>query len=387
MRILFLTSRFPYPLEKGDKLRAYYQIKELSKEHEIILAAVTDSKVSNESFDALKPYCKKIVVYEISKLQTIWNLVKTVFSSKPFQVGYFYSKSFQQKINKVILDDKPTHIYCQLIRMAEYVKEKKGLIKILDYMDAFSKGYERMSHKMVWLKRKMVRLEWKRLLKYENRIFSFFDKHIIISQQDKNLIPHPDNEKIVVSPNGVDLDYFKPGATEKKYDVIFSGNMSYEPNVESVLFFAREVMPVLLLKRPDIKFVIAGVNPSKEVLALQNDNVEVTGWVDDMREYYAASRICVAPMLISIGLQNKIIQAMAMEIPCVVTSLANNAIGAVHEKSILLADNAIDFANQVTALLDNQEMAAKIADEAKKFILDKFPWNRIIKELSKNIFS
>lgn len=384
MRILFLTSRFPYPLEKGDKLRAYHQIIELSRKHEIILVSVTDSKIGNESLEALKPYCRKILVHEISRFQTILNLIKTLFSSKPFQVGYFYSKSFQREVDDVIRQDKPTHVYCQLIRMAEYVKEKEGLIKILDYMDAFSKGYERMSYKMSWFKKWMVRTEWKRLVKYENVIFSFFDRHVIISEQDKKLIPHPEKEKIVVSPNGVDLNYYKPIVTEKKYDLIFSGNMSYEPNIESVLFLANEVMPVLLKQRPDIKLVIAGVNPSKEVLALQSRNIEVTGWVDDMREYYAASRICVAPMLISIGLQNKIIQAMAMEIPCVVTSLANNAIQASDGKSILIAETATQFAAQILVLLDNPIMSDSIAKEARDLVTYKFNWSQIVNELTKS---
>jgi len=383
MRILFLTSRFPFPLEKGDKLRAFHQIKELSAHHEIILASVSDTRVMPEHMEALKPYCRKIVVYEISKARTFSNLFKTLFTSRPFQVGYFYSSSFHRRIQKLIREEKPTHIFCQLVRMAEYVKDADGVTRVLDYMDAFSTGYERLSARLSLMKKWMVRMEWKRLLKYEHHIFKAFDRQIIISEQDRKLIPHPERSSIFVSPNGVDVAYYNQGKAAQKYDLIFSGNMSYPPNVESALFLANRVIPVLRSQGKEIKLVIAGANPSPEILKLKNAGIEVTGWVDDMREYYAASRISVAPMFISIGLQNKIIQAMAMNVPCIVSSLANNAIGAEPGKNILIADSPEEYANQITMLLEKPEVAASIAEQGRQFVQKNFDWGNIIAGLSR----
>jgi len=383
MRILFLTSRFPYPLEKGDKLRAFHQIKELSASHEILLASVSDTRVRPEHLEALKPYCKKIVVYEISKIKTFGNLAKTLFSSRPFQVGYFYSPSFQRRIQKLMKEEKPTHIFCQLVRMAEYVKDVQGVTKVLDYMDAFSTGYERLSARLSLLKRTMVRSEWKRLLKYEHVIFNAFDKQVIISEQDRKLIPHPERNNIFVSPNGVDISYYSQQPMEQKYDLIFSGNMSYPPNVESALFLVNRVMPLLKSQGRQVRIVIAGDNPAPEILKLKNEHVEVTGWVDDMREYYSASRISVAPMFISIGLQNKIIQAMAMNVPCIVSSMANNAIGAEDGKNILIADSPEDYARQITMLLEKPELAASIAREGRQFVQRNFDWREIMADLSR----
>ena len=233
MRILFLTSRFPYPLEKGDKLRAFHQVKELAVNHKIILATVSDQPVLPEHLDALKPFCQRIVVHQMSVRKVAGNLFSTFFSRLPFQAGYFYSKKFHKKINEIIEKEKPDVIFCQLVRMAEYVKEVKGIPKTLDYMDAFSTGLERLSQRSSFPKKSIVRMEWKRMLNYERTIFSSFDHHTIISQQDKKLIPHPDREKIHVVPNGVDVDFYHPLVSEKKYDLIFSGNMAYPPNVES----------------------------------------------------------------------------------------------------------------------------------------------------------
>ena len=159
--------------------------------------------------------------------------------------------------------------------------------------------------------------------------------------------------------------------------------MSYPPNVESALFLVNRVMPVLISQGRQVKLVIAGANPSPEILNLKNENVEVTGWVDDMREYYSASRISVAPMFISIGLQNKIIQAMSMNVPCIVSSLANNAIGAEHGKNILIADSPEEYARQIAMLLEKPEVAASIAGEGRLFVQNNFDWRNIISDLSR----
>ena len=122
MKLLVIVSRVPYPLDKGDKLRAYNQIKELSKKHQIILFALNDSKLDVESMDELKKYCVAITIFPLSRLMIFWNLVRSFFNGMPFQVGYFYSKKAQQKVNALIDKHKPEHIYCQLIRTAEYAK-------------------------------------------------------------------------------------------------------------------------------------------------------------------------------------------------------------------------------------------------------------------------
>ena len=169
----------------------------------------------------------------------------------------------------------------------------------------------------------IVNTEHRRLLQYEENIFDCFENKTIISQQDLEHIPHKNNKEIHVIPNGVDFDYFLPQQREKKYDLLFAGNMNYPPNVESVIFIAGKILPVLRKQLPGVKLVIAGANPAKEILQLQSENITVTGWVDDIREYFYQSKIMLAPMLISIGLQNKILQAMAMKTPCIISTMAN----------------------------------------------------------------
>ena len=385
MRILFLTSRFPYPLEKGDKLRAFHQVKELSKNHEVILVAVSDQLVLPEHLDALKPYCKKMLVHQISLPGLLRNLLATLFNKLPFQVGYFYSKGFQKKINDVIGSDQPDAIFCQLVRMAEYVRPIKHIPKTLDYMDAFSKGLERLSQRSSFPKKFMVKMEWKRLLRYEEIIFQDFNQHAIISEQDRSLIPHPDRNRIHVIPNGVDVDFYRPlfEADAKKYDLIFSGNMAYPPNVESALFIAKEIMPLLWKKNSGIKLVIAGATPVKEILRLKSENIEVTGWVDDMRTCFAGSKIHLAPMLISIGLQNKILQAMAMKIPCIISTQANNAIHAPVNDCLLIADRPEEYVKKIFQLLNDESERKMMAENAYRFVRENFNWEVQVSKLER----
>lgn len=379
MTILYLVSRFPFPLEKGDKLRAFHQIKELSRQHEIILFAINDAPVKQEYIDQLKPYCKKIYVEVLTRSEIVKNIGRTFFNGKPFQVGYFYKKSIEEKIKHIAEIQKPDLVYCQLIRMAEYARALKSDIKILDYMDVFSKGMERMVQRTPHPMRRIIRSEHQRLLQYERDVFDDFDEKIIISSQDRDHIPHDNNDHIHVVPNGVDFDYYYPLERKKKYDLIFMGNMAYPPNVESAIFIGRKIMPLLQKKLPGIKLVIAGAKPAPAVLALQNNNITVTGWVDDMREIMAASKIHIAPMLISIGLQNKILQAMAMKIPCIVSQLANNAVQA--PKTCIITATSKEplpeeYVEKIVYLLQDERKANLLAENAFNFVRENFCWQK-----------
>jgi len=383
MKILFLTSRFPFPLEKGDKLRAFYQIAELSRKNEVILASVSDEEVLPEHMDVLKPFCRRILIHTLSKGKQVSNLARALVNGHPFQVEYFFSTAFKKKIDELVKEEKPDAIFCQLVRMAEYVKDINHIPKTLDYQDVFSKGYERQAKRENFIKRIPVLMEWKRMLSYEKKIFDAFENKVIISEQDKQLINHPDNQKIEVIPNGVDFNYYSPQLGDKKYDLIFSGNMNYPPNIESAVYIAQEIMPLLKKQKPDANLVIAGANPAPEVLKLKSDSINVTGWVDDIREPFSQSKIHLAPMLISIGLQNKILQAMAMKIPCIVSSQANNAIHAPTDDCLLIADSPSEYVEKILLLLRDQTLYDKIADHAHSFVRKNFDWGAMNAKLEK----
>lgn len=380
MKILVLLPRVPYPLEKGDKLRAFHQIKQLSKNNEIVLCALNDSRLHIDAIVKLKPFCKSIHFINISLFRRILNIIKALFNGNPLQIGYFYNYKAQKRIDNIIKEKNPEHIYCQLIRTAEYVKNL-NIPKTLDYQDVFSKGIERRIEKAKGLKKILFKLEHKRLLKYEEEIFDYFNNKTIISKPDQQLIPHFDREKIQIIPNGVDYDYFQPYDSNKEYDLIFTGNMGYSPNINSVIFLAKTILPEVHKINPNINLVIVGANPHLSVKMLKSDKITITGWVKDMREYYSKSKIFIAPMQIGTGLQNKLLEAMAMKLPCITSKLANDALFATDGIEILIGESPEDYANLIISLLENPLKAKEVGEAGCKFVHANYDWENATQKL------
>ena len=383
-KLVIIVSRFPFPLEKGDKLRAFHQIKELSSTYSITLIATTDSKVSKESIEQLRKYCSTIYIFRLSKISIAFNLFVQLFTKKPFQIGYFYSSKNYYRINKILDEIKPDHIYCQLIRVSEFVKNYHHCKKTIDYMDALSKGIERRIEKAPFYSKWLFKIESKRLAIYERQIFDYFENHIIISDQDRELILHPKKSTIECIPNGVDNSFFETISEQKKYDLLFVGNMSYAPNVEAANYISTELIPNLKKSNPTISFLISGANPHSSILKLAKNNstISVSGWVDDIRKSYAQGKIFVAPMMIGTGMQNKLIEAMAMGIPCITTSLANNAIKALNNESIIVANTKEEFIDAIEKLLSDSIYYSKIADGGKAFVKNNYNWKTTSQKLS-----
>jgi len=386
MKIFVLLPRVPYPLEKGDKLRAFNHIKYLSAHNEIHLCALNDTVIHPEAINALTPFCKSIHILNLPKRIIFINLLKTLFNGNPFQVGYFFNKKNFKKIEKLIDDIKPERIFCQLIRVSEYVKNKK-IKKTIDYQDVFSKGIERRIVSSSFYMKPLLRMEYKRLLKYEAYIFDFFENKIIISYPDRELIPHAKKDKIIVIPNGVDTNFFKPRFCEKEFALLFTGNMGYMPNIISAVFLVRNILPSIIKKYPEIKLLIAGANPSSAVCSLKSDNVMVTGWVKDIREYYIKSKIFIAPMQLGTGLQNKLLEAMAMHLPCITSPLVNSALGALNNQEILIGNSPYEYASHIFSLLENEDKSSYIGNNGYKFVIKNYNWEKINEQLNRIICS
>lgn len=383
--ILFvILSRFPYPLEKGDKLRAYYQIKSLSKDYKITLVATSETTVKQKDKDELLKFCEEVYVFKLNRLFQLMQLLYALFTQRPFQISFFYQRNIQRKINKILQKVKPDYIYSQLVRTAEYVKNYHDCPKTLDYMDAFSKGMQRRIKTSSWIKRFFIREEYRRLLEYERQIFDYFEHQTIISTQDKNYINHSKNQEIQIVGNGVSPFFFETLPVDKKYDLVFTGNMNYPPNIEAAKYIHSEILPLL---PSETTCLISGVNPPKSLTHLISKTFNVSGWVDDIRMSYASSKIFIAPMFIGTGLQNKLLEAMAVGIPCITTSLANKALLAEPNSEVLIADSSSEFAEQIKLLLSNVQLRESIAINGKNFVQKNYNWENINSVLSNIIKS
>lgn len=377
MKIFVLTSRIPWPLEKGDKLRIYNQIKQLSANNEVFLCALnTVSKVDKQAaFQALQPYCSSINFIDLSKPAIAFNMLRALFKGLPFQCGYFYSRKTQKAINRLIAKHKPDMLFGQLLRVAEYIRHSE-IKKTLDYQDVFSAGMKRRADIASFVKRPIFNMEYCRLARYEATVFDEFDIKTIISQPDRDLIPHPNKDKILIIPNGVDHGYFKPQQREKKYDIVFTGNMSYAPNVNAVEYLANEILPRVWKQVPDAKMYIAGATPDPRVKKVASERIIISGWLDDIRDAYSQSRIFIAPMRIGTGLQNKLLEAMSMGLPAITTPLANSSLGAKPDREILVGSNADELAQHIVTLLTDSERAQQIAQAGFEFTNRVYDWGK-----------
>lgn len=381
MKILIALSRFPYPLEKGDKLRAYHQIRCLSQKHDIYLVAVHEQSVSLNDLEQLKPFCKEIFLLKQGPVDKCVNIAKAFFSGLPLQCGYFYSRRNQKRFDEIVAQVRPDHIYCQLIRMAEYVKNYP-VVKTLDYQDVFSKGALRRAEKAVWFMKPFFMMEYCRVARYENVVFNRFNHKTIITAVDRDLIPNEHRDEIVVVANGVDFEHFSYHQEEKVYDLIFSGNMNYAPNVDAAEFLAKEIFPALKREMPGLKLVLCGATPAPRVKALQSEDVIVTGWVDNMAEWYAKSRIFVAPMRMGTGLQNKLLEAMAMQLPCVTSPLAAKPLEHADAKqAVMPCSTTSGYVEAIRSLLQDPELYQRLSNNGYQYVHEQYDWQNAVEKL------
>jgi len=331
-----------------------------------------------------KKYCKSIYIFNLKWYKILFNLIRAFFNGKPLQTGYFYDSHIKKEIDKIINREQPEHIFCQLIRVANYVKHY-NIPKTLDYQDVFSKGIERRKDKVCFLLKPVFSTEYKRLEQYESDIFKYFTHKIIISEADRTHIQHPEKNSIRIIPNGVDQSYFKPIEKEKKYDLLFTGNMAYPPNIHAALYLITDILPALKSDFPDITLLIAGASPVKKLRIHESKHIIITGYMPDIRECYWESRIFVAPMQLGTGLQNKLLEAMSMQLPCVSSVLANNALGAVDGKEILLGENTDTYKKHITELLKNTDYARQIGMAGYSFVSSNFNWEKLTKGIDEMI--
>ena len=386
-KLMVLTARFPYPLEKGDKLRVFHHIKALSNKFEIVLVSLTEDDIPSRDYEEVKKYCSRIYTFRRSRFLIAKNMMLAVKNGLPLQIGYFFDKSIRQEIHAIASKEKPQHIFCQLIRMAEFVRDL-NIPKTIDYMDTFSIGTKRWSENANILIRPILKREHRKLVAYENAVFDDFDFHTIISEQDRDYLQMKDKQRVKIVPNGVDTSFFKPVPTaNKEYDIAFIGNMGYIPNVEGARYLVQDILPLLIQQFPTIKILIAGARPTALVQSLASDNVMVTGWIEDIRQAYASAKLFVAPLVLGSGQQNKILEAMAMKIPCVTTTLVNNAIGATPDESIVLADDAVAFAKRISALLQQPNQIETISSAGLTYVQNHYSWESYVQILEEGFLS
>ncbi|MBL0081161.1 MAG: glycosyltransferase [Saprospiraceae bacterium] len=378
MRIAIISSRFPYPLERGDKLRLFHQIKALSKHHEVFLYTVNDILPSKTEMAEVSQYCQKIVVFQSTWWQKLIGLSFAFWKGWPFQSGLTYSPKFEEQLRLELDQAGVDSVFCQLIRMAPYCRQI-SLRKVLDYMDALGMGMEKRADLSSWPLSWLYRVESSRVKKYEKTLSLQFNALSVITGADAEALDLPaTHAPLEIVANGIDTKYFVISShVDQPYDVGFVGNLGYLPNIGAVRFLVNEIQPSFQKQMGyDLKILLSGARPSAEVISLSNDNVKVVSWVDDIRTSYWKMKILVAPIFYGTGQQNKILEAMACGIPVICSPEVASGVGAIHKQELLVAGNAAQFVEAIHLLLSDPLMRQNLSEKARAFVEQRYSWEK-----------
>ena len=378
MKILYLTHRCPYPPNKGERIRCFNILKHLAMHHEIHLACPIFSHDEIEQVENCKAYAKSITTTYINPYIAKARCLFSLFSKKPFTIRYFYSKKFKEIIQYQDFDV----VLVDCSSMAQYVIDIEKP-KIVDFVDIDSDKWKLYSSHSWPPKSIIYHMEHRRLQIFENNINKQFNFCLVVSEHEKRLLQ--DGENVVVIPNGIDSEFFVPRAQQNDNTLIFTGAMNYFPNIDGVSYFHRDIWPLVKEHIQDVRFIVAGMSPPPKIRALASEDTTITGFVSDIRDCLAHATVCVVPLRITKGIQNKILEAMAMGIPVVATAAANTGIEARDKHQILVADSPEDFARSVLMLLKDPQLRKTIADNARQFVQENFSWDKNLSRLDELI--
>ena len=388
MRILFLSLRCPFPPNRGDRIRNYNFIKYLAKDHAVTVVSFAESQQEFDNIAELTSFCERAELIPFSRLQARRNCVFNFFSKAPLQIHYWRSTKMQRTIDNLLQQMDFDLVHAHLFRMGQYVADCKGIPKMLDLCDSMALNLSRrieIDHGAVL---PLLKIEQKRTRDYEVGIARIFDHSTVVAKPDYDYLLEQNAElSLSIIPVGVDPDYFQPCSTEDEgLNLLFTGTMNYFPNYDAAIYFHNEIWPLIIAKHPDVTFSIVGNDPTDQVKRLASNNVTVTGYVPDTRVYFNQATVFVSPMRSGSGLQVKHLEAMAMGIPIVTTTIGSLGIEAIENQDLLVADTPNNFANHVNMLLDDRELRRSIGNSGRKLIEEKYNWQILGKQLNEVYF-
>jgi len=384
MRICFLTPRFPYPPLKGDTLRVYHQLRTLSRDHEITLLSLADAPVSHDDYAQVAALCARVEVVPLPRWRMLWNVGTGLASSRPLQVQYYRSAAVHAKLAALLAQEPFDVLHATLIRVLPYVWKLRRPPVVVDLIDSLTLNLADRRDQVRGPKRLGYELEYRRVRRYEQAVVRHFPALVVTTEADRQDLGG--GEQITVIPNGVDLDRFAFRGPDGRdpATLIFTGNMGYHPNEEAVIWFAAEVWPLLRAQRPGIRWQIVGANPGERVrvLAQPGSGIEVLGRVPDMTTYLGQATVAIAPMRSGSGIQNKVLEAMAVGTPVVATSIANRGVRGAPDHDLLVADTPAAQAAALTGLLADPPAQVRLSQAGRAFVEQQFRWEQHAARLS-----
>lgn len=390
MKILFLSQRFPYPPDKGDTLRSFNEIKYLSQRHQIHLACLADNPSDIRHSDELLRYCQSVDIVPRSPLTSRIRALVALLGSKPLTLAYFFSFRLRDIVKRKLAEEKFDLIFVYCSSMAQYVEGIRHIPRVIDFVDVDSEKWRQYAGIARFPLNLLYGLESARLRSYERQIAEQFQRCFLVSAKeaaDFLQLVHS-AAPVTAIPNGVDLERFRPsGEAYQAGTLVFTGAMDYFANADAVLFFVKEILPLVKLSVPGCILRVVGRNPPANIraLAARHPEIIVTGPVESVVDYVIASAVFVAPMRIARGVQNKILEAMSMGTPVVTTPLGHEGVEALAGRDILVAEQPAEFARQVVRLLTDPELRQRVALNGRRAAEEHYDWAKQLEVLEEEL--
>lgn len=385
MNILYLCHRFPYPPKRGGKIRPFNMIRHLGAQgHRVTVCSLARSAAEAEEGKGIAPHCAAFEMGHVREPLQFARMVLRLPLLTPSSMGYFYSAELAAHVRRLLAAQSWDLIFVHCSSVAQYVQRVSGVPKILDFGDMDSQKWLEYAHYKPFPLSLGYTLEGTKMRWAEKRLARRFDLCTATTRAEwETLQDYGTGAATDWFPNGVDADYFSP--TDEPYDadtISFIGRMDYYPNQECMARFCKEVWPLLKSRRPQMKLLIVGADPSPEMRALGDlPGVTVTGSVPDVRPYIRSSALMVAPLAIARGTQNKILEAMAMGVPVVTSRVAAGGVDAEAEAHLLVADSASDITQAILRIAENPEERRRLAVAGRQRMLSHHAWPRSMQRL------
>jgi sugar transferase (PEP-CTERM/EpsH1 system associated) len=376
VKILYLAHRVPYPPNKGDKIRSFHEIRHLSRRHELHLLAFCDQPEDLQYEKELKDFCRTVKLVRIdSRIQKL-KAAASMLIGQPFSLGYFSDRRMRRGVQTLLAAHKFDAVFVYCSAMAPYVADLEAMPKILDFVDSDASKWAQYADAKAGIWKRLFRREAKRLMEFEIRMIDRFDHSVFVSAREGAHIPAQLRTKVSFVQNGIDLGAFQPTPRDPaQRTIIFTGAMDYFPNIDAVTFFALEVLPKVQREFADATFLIVGSRPVAAVKALgQRPGVTVTGSVPDVKPFLAAARVGVAPLRISQGIQNKVLEALAVGLPVVVSSAASAGLASMNAVPVRIADDPENIARLVCDAFNKPPLTADEIDACRRELQLHYDW-------------
>ena len=382
--LLFLVHRMPYPPNKGDKVRSFHLLQHLAQRHRVFVGTFIDDPDDEVHLPKLRQMCAGLHAARLHPGRARLASLRGLLTGEALTLPYYRGAALQRWVDDTVQAERIDAAVVFSSAMAQYVQGRPGLPMWLDFVDVDSAKWAAYAPQHRWPMSWLYRREGRLLLSFERSMAALARRSYFATDNEAALFKQLAPEcagSVAAMNNGVDAVYFAPAADRPspyaagEMPIVFTGAMDYWPNIDAVTWFAREVLPRLRQARPALRFHIVGRSPTPAVRALAGDAVVVSGTVPDVRPYLQHAAVVVAPLRLARGIQNKILEAMAMARPVVAASTCVQAITARPGTEIVAAAEATDYALAVESLLAAPELAARIGTAGRQRVLASYAWS------------